>query len=619
MPRLTTSAKAAAAYESHRSYLRGRKCKLLKREGEQEEGEQEQLSEVSHRLSNLDRKTFIKSVLAAEKAFHKDRANLLRRKSRLLAEGKFAEASILLKELNQQDKGKVIDQAIEAAKNMFNTGATNITTGATNQANGTNPHGTTNGGGFGIGIAGGSGKGTTTGTNGTNAGGFGFGNGATMTTNAATATGTTTNSAANSAAAPNDGTMNGGGFGATSNAAAAPNDGTMSTGVFGATSNAAAAPNDGTMSGGFGSPPPSVQLARIPFLSPPAGVSSPAGGLWPTPAQNTTLALAQNGTPNSHSHSLPIQVANGTAGDILEYMRMDQLSLAAQASVIWGQVTMGVVQHATSHANTTSVQTTNANWGITNSGNGHPNWGSSHATSHANPNNGANWGNMNANLGNANNGSVHANNGSVQAAGAASAVAAPVIGGDAAAANGEASSAEVEEQGTTTTTTTTTAATVGAATGNEAAATSNAATKKRGHVDDEVEVVDIQGRRASRSAVQPVKVKHENPLDGTIRCPHESCCKKNIGLIVSERGCNVVTCTNHNPYYYFCFHCKVQVQDGVNSTCSCPKRNNIQTRRTELHNRNKRNKENPILLASPGRVVEERNKTEGKDSGSQPK
>lgn len=80
-------------------------------------------------------------------------------------------------------------------------------------------------------------------------------------------------------------------------------------------------------------------------------------------------------------------------------------------------------------------------------------------------------------------------------------------------------------------------------------------------------------------------------LEGNVQCPD---CASII--CVSEKGCNVVTCRNHSPnFLHFCFHCK-KVAETEYTICDCPKRNTRQTRAQAQKVRNKKAKENPILL-----------------------
>ena len=100
------------------------------------------------------------------------------------------------------------------------------------------------------------------------------------------------------------------------------------------------------------------------------------------------------------------------------------------------------------------------------------------------------------------------------------------------------------------------------------------------------------GRRPSRRQ-QYICVKHEAPDDGLIRCP--SC---GNGIVVSERGCNMVACRAevHRPgYFYFCFHCRRDLGRGM--PCQdCPERNDRESRSVAKVARNERNRLNPISL-----------------------
>jgi hypothetical protein len=116
--------------------------------------------------------------------------------------------------------------------------------------------------------------------------------------------------------------------------------------------------------------------------------------------------------------------------------------------------------------------------------------------------------------------------------------------------------------------------------------------------DDIVEIVGAptNARRVLRSSVQPVKVKMENPVAGMIRCPHADCVKDNYGVCASEKGCNTITCIRHKPFYYFCYHCKIEVPGGENSACECPKRNNKETRAQQVEKRTEKSRQNPTEL-----------------------
>ena len=90
--------------------------------------------------------------------------------------------------------------------------------------------------------------------------------------------------------------------------------------------------------------------------------------------------------------------------------------------------------------------------------------------------------------------------------------------------------------------------------------------KKEKDVQEDVQLVEEVSRRPSRSKV--IKIKNEDKPNGIIKCPHPEC----ENGIVSNRGCNMVTCRNHKPnYFYFCFHCKTELPNGIQ--CSdCPSR-----------------------------------------------
>ena len=106
------------------------------------------------------------------------------------------------------------------------------------------------------------------------------------------------------------------------------------------------------------------------------------------------------------------------------------------------------------------------------------------------------------------------------------------------------------------------------------------------------------GGRTLRSEVTSpqINLKQENPVAGEIFCPHPNCKKP---LILSERGCNVTTCTNKDAhagsFFYFCCHCKRQCNDEQ-ADCDCSKRTNRDARLHEQEKRNKRAALNPILV-----------------------
>ena len=107
------------------------------------------------------------------------------------------------------------------------------------------------------------------------------------------------------------------------------------------------------------------------------------------------------------------------------------------------------------------------------------------------------------------------------------------------------------------------------------------------------------GRRFTRSRLLPVKIKIEKPMDGAIRCPHPDCVREQLGMYVQDRKCNVIMCTNHKSSYFFCYHCKKEIHDGIYSNCDCPKRNTKSDRQKAQELRNKRAEEEPIVVDTP--------------------
>ena len=102
--------------------------------------------------------------------------------------------------------------------------------------------------------------------------------------------------------------------------------------------------------------------------------------------------------------------------------------------------------------------------------------------------------------------------------------------------------------------------------------------------------VSVSGLRRSIRNQEPV-VKMENLVDGTFSCP--SC---DGSVLASSRGCNVLTCRNHSPeFFFFCCFCKAECPGGV-SACSCARRNDARTRHQVLIERNEASRLNPVDL-----------------------
>jgi peroxiredoxin len=87
-------------------------------------------------------------------------------------------------------------------------------------------------------------------------------------------------------------------------------------------------------------------------------------------------------------------------------------------------------------------------------------------------------------------------------------------------------------------------------------------------------------------------VKIENKKEGLLKCP---LC--GVVVVVSERGCNTVTCTNnHSPgYYYFCCHCNQECPGGI-GRCACPRKNDAAAREESQKQRNVYASLNPVVL-----------------------
>ena len=115
---------------------------------------------------------------------------------------------------------------------------------------------------------------------------------------------------------------------------------------------------------------------------------------------------------------------------------------------------------------------------------------------------------------------------------------------------------------------------------------------------EDVEVEELRGERSNarpkRTAQLPVRVKHEDPDCGLIRCPE---CRG--GMLVSERGCNVVTCRNQHGvaggWFYFCFHCRSELHGDMYCQL-CPERNDHDARQAAKRQRNELASKNPIVL-----------------------
>ena len=72
------------------------------------------------------------------------------------------------------------------------------------------------------------------------------------------------------------------------------------------------------------------------------------------------------------------------------------------------------------------------------------------------------------------------------------------------------------------------------------------------------EIIHERPRKRPFRLPRSVEVKVEDKPNGLIKCP-----KCSTG-IVSNRGCNMMTCKNHKPkWFYFCFHCKKESLSAI--------------------------------------------------------
>lgn len=89
-------------------------------------------------------------------------------------------------------------------------------------------------------------------------------------------------------------------------------------------------------------------------------------------------------------------------------------------------------------------------------------------------------------------------------------------------------------------------------------------------------------------------MKRENRVGDEFGCDIK-CPKCDDIISVANRGCNVITCTNHNPFIHFCVHCKAICKDNY-STCGCESRNTVETRSRALERHNLESRRNPIEI-----------------------
>ena len=112
--------------------------------------------------------------------------------------------------------------------------------------------------------------------------------------------------------------------------------------------------------------------------------------------------------------------------------------------------------------------------------------------------------------------------------------------------------------------------------------------------------VEFNGERAGpmggKRRQRDVQVKIEDADDGLIRCP-----ECNFGILMSERGCNMIVCRrDHNGkgWFYFCAHCRCNLQTGLPCMrATCPERNDRASRASAKRRRNEDAALNPIVLS----------------------
>jgi len=91
-----------------------------------------------------------------------------------------------------------------------------------------------------------------------------------------------------------------------------------------------------------------------------------------------------------------------------------------------------------------------------------------------------------------------------------------------------------------------------------------------------------------------IKIKHEDPARGLIRCP--SC---SSALNIGTNGCHLQVCTRTDhpggSWFYFCFHCREELPGGRHCN-KCPHDNNRETRQLVKVRKNIAARRNPIEL-----------------------
>ena len=118
----------------------------------------------------------------------------------------------------------------------------------------------------------------------------------------------------------------------------------------------------------------------------------------------------------------------------------------------------------------------------------------------------------------------------------------------------------------------------------------------RAAADDDATEPEIREARAPSRPRRHHAVrqcKRERPIDGVRKCP--SCADT---IVLSERGCSVVTCRSeaHGArYFYFCYHCGDECPEQQ-PCAKCPWRNDRATRLRVQQIRNAHAAEHPIDL-----------------------
>ena len=114
---------------------------------------------------------------------------------------------------------------------------------------------------------------------------------------------------------------------------------------------------------------------------------------------------------------------------------------------------------------------------------------------------------------------------------------------------------------------------------------------------NELVVAGASDRRPKRHCQRGVRIKHEKPDDGMIRCPR---CQ--FAVQASERGCNLMTCRRQHEdsgWFHFCFFCRRSLEGGMLCQSNlCPERIDRESRAQAKKRRNEEAERNPIVLGS---------------------